>query len=568
MKYFSGVSKLSDLKRLRFIVSVVFRAGGKPLLAQANLKYLVPLRCKIQYLFSPPNRKSCLVHVKRDEHVISPVALRKMFEALGPTFIKLGQVLSMRADIVGEEISSELSKLQSDVPPFSYDEVRKTIQEELGDSPEKLFRSFSKKPVAAASLAQVHKAVTKSGEKLAIKVQRPNVKQVIEQDIHILFFLARAIERFMPKWRIYQPSQVVKEFAQWTMRELDFRAEGHNADRFAAIFKKHPHVTTPRIHWDYTAQRVLAMDFMEGIKADDLDGMKKMSIDPKKVALAGVDALFTQFFIEGFFHADPHPGNFFVMKGDILCLHDSGMVGQLTLKQRQELLGCFISFVNQDIESYQRHFLHLASVNKLSDVDGFKRDISNLLSEFFYSPKRPSIALSFFNLVNSGVRHGISFPTDLVLFAKALITTEALGAALYPEFDFNSQFQPFVTKTYKAYLDPRKILKAVQSDVFDYVDFMTNLPHKIQDLFEKVESGNIEVKIDSSDLLGIKQEFERQSSVHILAIMLTAAIIFTGAVFSYEGEHVLFGLRLGTIGLLVTGFLLVWFIIKLRKGSG
>ncbi len=371
----------------------------------------------------------------------------------------------------------------------------------------------------------------------------------------------------MPKWRIYQPSQVVKEFAEWTLRELDFRTEGHNADRFAAIFKNNPRVVTPRIHWEYTAQRVLAMDFMGGLKADDFAGMERMSIDPQKVALAGVDALFTQFFIEGFFHADPHPGNFFVMKGDILCLHDSGMVGQLTKKQRQELLGCFISFVNQDIESYQRHFLHLASVNKQSDIEGFKKDIATLLSEFFYSPKHSSIAGSFFNLVNSGAQRGIRFPSDLVLFAKALITTEALGMALYPEFDFNSQFKPFVEKTYKAYLDPRKILKAVQSDVFDYVDFMTNLPHKVQELFDKIESGNFGVKIDTSDLLDIKQEFDKQNDVQLLIIILTILIVATGAFFYFEGRNVLFGLRLSTIGLLLTGIVLGWFIIKISKGS-
>ncbi len=179
MKYFSLISRFSDLKRLRFIASVIFRAGGKPLLEQANVKYLVPLRCRIHCFFHPPKGESCLVNTKRDEKLISPVALRKMLETLGPTFIKLGQVLSMRADIVGEKISKELSKLQSDVPPFSYKEVCEIIKEELGDAPENIFRSFTRKPIAAASLAQVHKAVTKDGEKLAIKVQRPNVQKVV-----------------------------------------------------------------------------------------------------------------------------------------------------------------------------------------------------------------------------------------------------------------------------------------------------------------------------------------------------------------------------------------------------
>lgn len=553
------------MNRLRTILGVIFEAGGGVLIEKIRLKYLVPWRCRIHCFFNPPQRQHCLIQMKADKEMLSPEILRLVLEKLGPTFIKFGQVLSLRADLVGEEISTELSKLQSDVRPFSYEEARQIIIEEFKTPPEKLFKSFEKKPVAAASLAQVHRAYLKDGTEVAVKIQRPNIRNVIEQDIHILLFLAHLIERFIPELRPYQPLRIVKEFADWTLRELDFKVEGNNAERFRFAFRNNPHIHIPTIYWELTAPRILTMEFVHGVKANDVAAIRKLGSDPKHLALNGVGACFQQFLIDGFFHADPHPGNFFAMKDNVLCLHDFGMVGYLTPDQRKELVSCFVAFVNKDLDSFLKHFMHLAITSEKSDISGFQKDASEILSEFFFTPKQPSIARVFYYIMNKGARRGISFPADLALFGKAIITTEAMGLKLYPQFDFNKELEPFVKKALKIYLDPKRTLQAMKTDIFDYLEFLKTLPEKTQGLLQKIEKGDVSVKIDAGELLGIKAEFDRQNDLRILGAA-TIALFFISLAFAYlEGKRSIAGVSLSSIGLVISIVLLFLLVTRLIR---
>jgi ubiquinone biosynthesis protein len=557
--------RVQDLNRLRKIVTIVFEAGGQVLIEKIRLNYLVPWSRRIRYFFKSYRREDDLFRASEDEQVVSAKILREVLEKLGPTFIKLGQVLSLRTDIVGEKISEELSKLQSEVKPFPYEEVRRIITEELKQAPERIFGSIEKKPIAAASLAQVHRARLKDGTEVAVKVQRPQIRSIIEQDIHILFYLAHLIERFVPELRSYRLTSVVKEFSDSIMRELDFKQEGNNAERFRFVFKKNRHINIPRIFWDYTTPRVLTMDFVHGVRANDLEGIRKLGNSPRKLALYGVGAVFQQFLIDGFFHADPHPGNYFALKGDVLCLHDFGMVGYLTREQRKELVSCFLAFVAKDIDSFFKHFVHLASVSDKSDMSGFKKDVSNILSEFFFSSKQSSVAWAFFKIINKGAKSGIVFPADLALFGKALITTEAMGLRLYPEFNFNKELRPFVQRALKFYFDPRQALQAFKTDIFDYLEFFKTLPERAQTVLSNIEKGELSIKIDSSEMLEVIKEFNRQNAVRILGTVVVAVIIVTGILLHLEGFRTIGNLSLGKIGLAVSAALSIWFIVKLRK---
>ena len=314
------------------------------------------------------------------------------------------------------------------------------------------------------SLAQVHRAHLKDGTEVAVKIQRSNIKTIIEQDIHILFSLAHLAERFVPEPRPYQPLRVIKEFADWALRELNFKVEGNNAERFRFAFKDNQYIHIPIIYWELTTPRILTMEFAHGVKADDKAGIRKLGSNPKQLALNGVGAFFQQFLIDGFFHADPHPGNFFAMKDNVLCLHDFGMVGYLTPEQRKELVSCFVAFENKDIDGYLKHFMHLAMTSEKSDISGFQKDASEILSKLFFTPDQPSIAWAFFRLINKGAQREIKFPADLALFGKAIITTEAMGMKLYPQFDFNKELQPFVEKALRAYLDPIKAIQTLKND--------------------------------------------------------------------------------------------------------
>ncbi|MFI5305241.1 MAG: ABC1 kinase family protein [Nitrospiria bacterium] len=557
---------LADLNRLRKILTVVSLSGGNFLLVELRLKYLIPIRARLGALLRKASGDRIWVRREGATSVVSPSALRIVLEELGPTFIKLGQVLSLRADLVGEDLSREFSKLQSEAPPFPCEEARKIVKEEMGKFPEELFLSFEEIPVAAASLAQVHRAFLKDGKEVAVKIQRPNIRKVIEQDIHILYYAAGLAERFLPELKIYRPTQVVKQFADWTLRELDFIAEGHNAERFRYIFKDNPQIVFPEIHWDFTTKRVLTMGFSHGVKVSCLDEIKNMGADSRKIASIGVEVLFHQFFIAGFFHADPHPGNFFVTQEGKLCLHDFGMVGYLDQISRRELISCLIAFVNKDIEGYTRHFLHLGRVNEKSDVSGFEKDVSNILSEFFYSERQPSIAWAFFRVINRGAENGIWFPSDLALFGKALVTTESMGHILYPEFNLNKELEPFLRKALIAQFDPKMALRAVQNDVLDTLGFLKSFPERVNNVLNKMEKGEIGIKLDTDDLYGIKKEFDRQNDLRILGIVVTAVFFATFGLFYLEGRRTLLGFSLSNLGLTLFVFLLGWFLYKIRQG--
>lgn len=556
---------IGDLNRFREILGIVFETGGGALLKKMRLTYLVPWKCRVHCFFNPPQQEKCLLEMSGETATFSPEVLRTVLERLGPTFVKLGQVLSLRADIVGESISEEFSKLQSDVQPFPYEQVRIIMTEEFKKSPEELFRAFEETPVAAASLAQVHRAHLKDGTEVAVKIQRPNIRAVIERDIHILFYLAHLAERFLPESRPYQPVRTVKEFADWTLRELDFKQEGNNAERFRFAFKDNQYVHMPVIYWEYTKEKVLTMEFLHGIKADNVAGIRRLESDPKQLALNGLGAMFQQFLIDGFFHADPHPGNFFAMKGNVLCLHDFGMVGFLSPEQRRELVSCFVAFENKDVDNFIKHFMHMAIISEASDISGFRNDASGILSELFFTPGQKSIAWAFFRLINNGAKREIRFPADLALFGKAVITTEAMGLKLYPEFDFNRELQPFVEKALKSYLDPAKALQTFKADIFDYLGFLKSLPEKTQGLLQKIEEGNLGVKIDATELLGIKTEFDRQNDLRILGTAVIALVIVSVVFFYLEGSRSVGGVRLSGISLGISAFFLFLLVIKIIK---
>lgn len=554
-----------DVNRLRAIVMIVIESGGAVAIERLRLNYLLPLRYRIVSLMrrAPVDRRS-----DRGEAppIFSPPALRSLLERLGPTFIKFGQILSMRADLVGADLSEELSKLQSNVGPFPYERAREIIKAELGGYPEDLFASFDKVPVAAASLAQVHRAFLKDGAEVAVKVQRPGIQTIIAQDIHILHFLARAVERFLPELRIYRPTKIIQEFADWTLRELDFRAEGHNAERFRYIFRENHDISIPKVYWDYTTPRVLTAAFSHGAKVTDLERIAAFGVDRKKLASIGVDAFFQQFFVAGFFHADPHPGNFFAMPDGLLCLHDFGMVGYLDQASRREVLSCLIAFVNKDIEAYTKHLLHLAVIDERSDVTGFEKDTAGILSGFFFSEHPPSVAWAFFRVINNATNRGIRFPADLALFGKALVTTEGMGSKLYPEFDLNSELAPFVTSALKGYFAPKKAFEQLETDLLDYAAAVRTFPDRALNVLAKIERGEIGVKLDTGDLDGMKKEFDRQNDLRMLGMVLTAVIFATFALLHFEGTTTLLGVPLSRLGLAVAGILVVWFLIRLRQG--
>ncbi|MBI5135147.1 AarF/ABC1/UbiB kinase family protein [Candidatus Uhrbacteria bacterium] len=307
------------------------------------------------------------------------------------------------------------------------------------------------------------------------------------------------------------------------------------------------------------------MDFVHGVKADDVSGIHKLRSNAKQLALHGLGAMFQQFLIDGFFHADPHPGNFFAMKNNMLCLHDFGMVGYLTSEQCKELVSCFVAFEQKNIDSFLKHFMHLAIASNESDVAGFQKDASGILSDLFFTPHRSSVAWAFFRLINNGAKRNICFPPDLALFGKAIITTEAMGLKLYPRFDFNKEFHPFVEQALRSYLDPSKAIQEFKTDIFDYLGLLKTLPDRTQGVLNKIERGELGVRIDAAELLGIKTEFDRQNDLRILGAA-TITLFFVSSMFAYwEGKTSIGGVPLSSIGLAIATILLLWLVTRIAQ---
>ena len=553
-------SKVEDLNRLRQIITVLFEAGFGFIIDRLRLRYLVPLRLRLSQRFKR------LKAPAKPEIKPPQVRLRESFEKLGPSFMKLGQILSLRPDLVGFEYAKELEKLQSRAATFSFEQVEKIIQKEFGRPIETLFKSFEKKAFAAASLAQVHRAVLKDGTQAAVKVQRPNVEETIKKDIHILFFLAFLLEKYIPESKPLRPTQVVKEFAAWTMRELDFKVEATNTERFRYNLKDEPDIKIPKVYWDLTSQKVLTMEFVDGVKLDEEERLAKMKLSRELLASNAVKVLLKQFLIDGFFHADPHPGNFFVLKNNIICLHDFGMVGYVSPEMRSEMVSYFMSFINQDMENSLKHLLDVAEVREGSDVEGFKQEVSSILSAWFYSPAKESIATSFFKAISASVKYNIVFPSNLVLLGKAMLATEAMAKRFYPKFDFNEQFADFVGMVYRSAFDPRAAAKDFQDNMFDYLAFLKKLPEHTLKLLEKFEKGDIGVKINIEEFIEVKEEIDRQNDVRILA-GLTAITLLTSALVMNIEEARIFGISLGRIGLLIGFVLIIWLFNLVRKNK-
>lgn len=554
MSILSLPDAIGDIKRFRTITALVYEEGFAFVLEKSRLRWGVPIECRIRCFL-----KQCAGMWQPQPDNDYPVRLRVLLTKLGPSFVKLGQVLSLRPDLLPQEVTSELSKLTNQVPSFPYAQAKQIIEKDLGKPLEKIFKHFDEKPLAAASLAQVHKAVLHDGTKVAVKVQRPGIRYVIEKDIHIMAFFARMVEDRVPEWRAYRPTLLVKEFAETIGRELDFTIEAIHAKRFEDMFEGDKTVKVAHVFKEYSSKNVLTMTLIEGVRLDNEKALKYANIDKKILAENGVNALLRQVFVEGFFHADPHPGNYFALPGNIFAFIDYGMVGRLMQKDRLELASFFISFLNEDSESAIKHLLHIVDTTKTSNLSSFEHDVDDILHEWFGAKlKDVSLALTFFRIMESGRKNGIYFPSSFAYLGKSLLTTESMGFTLDPEFDFAQEMRPYIKKIIKEELNPVKARTKIQDLSLDYINYAQTFPEMTMRLLEKLDSGEVGVKINSEEL----QEFERRISTsgykRLVATIILIILISVGASLLIQYSLLHLHVSVSTLGIILLVIFLVW----------
>jgi ubiquinone biosynthesis protein len=462
------------------------------------------------------------------------VRLRLLLESLGPTFIKLGQMLSTRPDLIPEEYSEELGRLRDDVPPIPFEQVKDAIEGELKKRISDVFEYFEEKPIASASIGQVHVGVLKkTKEKVAVKVQRPGVSGIIKADIEILMDMAGVLKRAFKNIEHFDPEGVVEEFGHMIIREIDYTLEARNIERFRQNFRSEESVVIPGIYWDLSTRRILTMEFIDGISIDEKENLRNMNVDYKVLTAILGKAYIKQIFTDGFFHADPHQANLFVLKGNRICFLDFGAIGYLDTETK-ELVGTFyIMLIRKEVGRAAQALLELSRTpeNKV-DVQRLEWDLRDFVDyNLLRKANVPIDKGTNQRLVTIAMRHNIMLPSSFVLLERALMQIEGVCRDLNPNFDIVEAAQenllPTLRERYKIKPDP---LLAVET-LHDYKKFVNTFPKRVDKVLEKLENDDLTIKIDRAfmeDLVSYRKKTNLILVVSIIAAVLIFYITYTG----------------------------------------
>jgi len=506
-----------------------------------------------------------------DADYLSPRAkrLRIILEELGPTFIKLGQMLSTRADIVPTDIFQELQKLQDRVPPVPPDKIREAIERELRSPIEDIFIEFDDSPIAAASIGQVHRARLKNGDKVAVKIQRPNIRRMIEGDIDILKTMAALAERHIQEAELYAPVEFVNEFAKSIRQELDYNLEARNLERFSHIFMDDDSVHIPKLYWNLTSSKILTMELIEGIKISQIDELRRQGYDTKKIAYKGAEAYLKQIFLHRFFHGDPHPGNIFILPGEVIGFMDFGIVGRLSPVMVTRLNDLLIAVVRKDPDKITDNLLKISKISDESDIEDLKVDISDFVDKYYgVSLNQFQMSEVIRELSEASARHRIRVDKQLTLLGKVLAEIEGIGSQLDPDFNVIPLIEPFARRLALQRNSPREVLSRSANIVKDYTDMMTGLPRDLQSALEKAKSGKLRIEFKHVGLEDVESTLERSTSRLAFAIIVAALVISSTMIIQLKPAMgpTLFGIPIiGAIGYFIAAICGLWLLINIIR---
>ncbi|MBC7226983.1 MAG: AarF/ABC1/UbiB kinase family protein [Thermoflexales bacterium] len=455
-----------------------------------------------------------------------PQRLRMALEELGPTFVKLGQVLSTRPDLLPPAYIAELAKLQDTVPPAPWEAVRAQIEAELGAPVGEIFATLDPEPIAAASLAQVHAATLPDGSEVVVKVQRPNIEETIHVDLDILADGARLLQTRTPLGELYDLPGIVEEFAATLRAELDFYREGHNADRFRANFASEPYLYIPKVYWDYTTRRVLVLERIRGIKIDDIAALDAAGYDRYRIGLHAARMVIKEVLEDGFFHADPHPGNFFVMPGEVIGAMDFGMVGYLSRRTRTDLVRLYVAAIQLDEEAVVDQLVRMGVVGGAVDRMGLQHDIGRLLRKYAGLPLKAIRARDVMEeAMPIAFRHHLRLPSELWLLGKTLAMMEGVGLKLVPDFDMFAVSRPYVQRFMREMVSPRAWMPSLIRGMGDWAQLLDMLPRTGMQLLTRAERGELEISLRHQELRQALVYLDRLANRLALSILLAALIV-------------------------------------------
>jgi ubiquinone biosynthesis protein len=553
-----------NVNRVYQIVKVLLKHGLGRFVEQINLQRFIPLGRRIRSFgrYGVYLEKTTLAE-----------RTRLAFEELGPTFIKLGQLLSARPDLVTKTFAYEFNKLLDEVPPFSSEEAKRIIENELKRPPHEIFSFFDDTPVAAASIAQVHHATLKDGTDVVVKVCRPKIEENIENDIDILYFIARLMLKYIPESRFYNPTGIVDEFSRNIKKEMDFTIESENATTFRKNFEGSEILYVPLVYYEYTTKRVLTMERLVGIRVDDFERLDKEGFDRKEIAKRGAEVYFKQLFEDGFFHADPHPGNIFILEDGKMGLMDFGIVGRLSEETMEGFANTFLALIHRDFDRLVQQYIELGIVTEDVDIEKFRTEFKRDLIDFIeplYGKTLGQIDIGEYldRITQLAVKHNLKLPSDLLLVDKALLTIEGLGRRLDPDFNLINFAEPYASKFMRKKMSPRRLLIRARKNLYDLTDFLNTLPKQLRIVFRKAIRDELHVKMTPIGLDRLIRDIDRSSN-RLSFSLIIAAIIISSAVIIHSGAgRLLFGFpALGVIGFAVAFLFGIWLLIAILRSG-
>jgi ubiquinone biosynthesis protein len=536
---------VNEIGRAREIIGIAIKYGFNDWLTKSGMG---------KFLFSKKR-------VARVEQFTKWERIRMAIEELGPTFIKFGQILADRPDVVPEGLRDELKKLQDMAVPMPDEEAIAVIEQELGRSVSEVFKEFDRQRLASASIAQTYRAVLLNDEEVCVKVRRPGIEKKIALDLSLMNYFAGRAQKNNPEIEAINLLGVVKEFGRTITQELNFRNEGANVVRFRHNFEGEPAIFVPRVFQEFTTEKFLVEEFVHGIKVSDMDQLLAGQYDPVDLARKSLKLVFMQIFRHGFFHADPHPGNIFIREGNIISFIDYGMMGTLRPEHLQFLGQYVLGYIRRDAHEITEALLLLSGKRTFSRFKDLEFQISDMLAHYKYLSVHE---MDFGKVMNESVdiiiHYGLKIPPSIYLLVKALITIERVAVDLYPQIDFATEMQPFAVELISEQFNTKRFVREVMSSIKDYYKLLMEFPSEINEIIYKIKEGRFKTLIEVKGFEPLVEHIDIASNRVAIAIVLAALIIGASLISQYPQTR-----WIGIIIFILAAILGFWLILRLFR---
>lgn len=500
-------------------------------------------------------------------HRSVPERIRISFEELGPTFVKLGQLLASRPDLVPEEWSNEFARLHDRVQPLPFDQIDRVLREDLGEDYRSAFHSIDEEPLGSASIAQVHAAVLHDGRRVVLKVQRPGIAAKIKDDVNVLFFLADVVETYIPESKAFRPQDIVQEFFEALSIETNFIAEANNIRRFQENFRDEPKIKIPTVEMSLVTERVLCMERLDGVPLSS-DRALEQGADRQDILRTGLRTYLKMVFMDGLFHGDLHAGNFLIYPDNRIGLIDFGQVGRLNSKTQSSIANMMLALSREDYERLAAEYLDLAPYSETADADALARDLRNLVAPYFGMTLR-NVKLGQILMSSAGIAgaHQVSVPAELMLFFKSLIGIEGLGRRIDPDFDILSHALEFAGELVRHQYDPAKLTYELAQLTKDSKSLIASLPRQMHHWIRKVNSPGYASRIRIEEAEDLRKTFETSFHLIFLGLVIAALLLSSSVLAVFPAQQLILGLpALAVIGYTVAlGLGIVAFFNYIRK---